>query len=392
MKPIATRSHSVTSGGAFDIWHKAMALEAAGQDIIHLELGEPDFDTPPHIMAAAEQAMRNGRTRYDGATGDRALRHEIAKYITASRGVPISAEHVVVTQGVKGGLFTALFALLEPGEEVLVPDPGYPMYHQILELFDNKSVPYPLRPENKFQPLAAEIESLITPQTKCVLLNSPANPTGTILSAETMGEIAALAVKYDLWVVADEIYYQIYFSADPPPSILSYEGMVERTILLDGFSKPYAMTGWRLGFAVCPPGLVQPMANIIVCNYSNVAPFIQDAGTAALTGSQACVKTMLNAYKSRRDLVMRHLDTFTGIDYIYPDGAFYLMLDVRALGDAKLLAEAFLAEGVALLPAASFGSQGEGFLRMAFTASAERLEEALQRMKGVLVNWEKRSG
>ena len=389
MKPIATRTRSVTSGGAFDIWHKAMALEAAGQDIIHLELGEPDFDTPPHIMEAAEQAMRNGRTRYDGALGDGTLRREIAKYITESRGVPVPAEQVVVTQGVKGGLFAALFALLESGDEVLVPDPGYPMYHQILELFDSRSVPYPLRPENKFQPLAAEIESLITPRTKCILLNSPANPTGTILSAETMADMAALAIKHDLWVVSDEIYYQIYFSAEPPPSILSYEGMAERTILLDGFSKPYAMTGWRLGFAICPPVLIQPMANIIVCNYSNVAPFIQDAGTAALTGPQDCVQTMLNAYRSRRDLVMRHLDTFEGIDYIYPDGAFYLMLDVRALGDAKLLAEAFLVEGVALLPAASFGSQGEGFLRMAFTASTERLEEALQRMRRVLADWEK---
>jgi len=387
MKPIAKRTEKVTSGGAFDIWEKAMALEAQGHDVIHLEIGEPDFDTPVHIQEAAVTALHNGRTRYDGALGDMALRREIARYVSQTRGVETSPEQVVVTQGVKGGLFASLFALLEAGDEVLIPDPGYPLYQQIIGLFDGMAVPYPLRPENQFQPNTADIEARMTEKTKCVLLNSPANPTGTILSEETLAGIAELVLKHDLWVIADEIYFQIYFTEEPPQSIYSYEGLAERTILLDGFSKPYAMTGWRLGFAVCPPQVVPALGNIIVCNYSHVAPFIQDAGTAAFVESQACVQEMLLAYKTRRDLVVRHLDEMAGIRYIYPNGAFYLMLDVRELGDAQALADAFLAAGVALLPAASFGSQGEGFLRLAFTESAERLAEGLGRMKSVLSKW-----
>ena len=382
MKPRAKRTHNITNVGAFAIWEKAIALEAQGKEIVHLEIGEPDFDTPVHIAQAAQQAILAGRTRYGSATGSPALRQAIAKYVTRTREINVEASRVMVTPGVKSALFFALHALVESGDEVLIPNPGFPAYQQIVRIAEGTAIYYPLSAENDFQPVSADIEPLITPKTKCILLNSPANPTGTVHSQETLADMVALAQKHDLWVISDEIYYQLHFTKEPPPSIYSLPGMAERTILCDGFSKPYAMTGWRLGFGIFPQELCEPIFTLMVNNHSSLPLFIQDAGVVALEGPQDCVAEMVNTYKKRRDLVVRLLDTIPGIRYTYPDGAFYIMIDVSALtNDVNALADALLEAGVALLPGASFGSNGEGFLRLAFCQSEEKISWALEQVR-----------
>ncbi|MGB0387324.1 MAG: pyridoxal phosphate-dependent aminotransferase [Ardenticatenaceae bacterium] len=386
MKPRAKRTENIANVGAFAIWEKANALEAEGKKIVHLELGEPDFDTPAHIMEAAQEALLAGRTRYGSAVGSPALREAIASYVTRTRQIDVEASRVMVTPGVKSALFFALHALVESGDEVLLPNPGFPAYQQIVRITEGTPICYPLSAENGFLPVSADIEALITPKTKCLLLNSPANPTGTIHTKETVAEMAALAQKYDLWVISDEIYYQLHFTAEPPPSIYSLPGMAERTILCDGFSKPYAMTGWRLGFGIFPADLCESIYALMVNNHSSLPLFIQDAGLVALEGAQDCVVDMVATYKKRRDLVVRLLDTIPGIRYTYPDGAFYIMIDVSAItDDVNALADALLEAGVALLPAASFGSNGEGFLRLAFCQSEENISWALEQVKQTIL-------
>ncbi len=382
MKLRAKRTHNIANVGAFAIWEKANALEAQGREIVHLEIGEPDFDTPTHIAQAAQESILAGRTRYGSAIGSLALRQAITKYVARTRNIDLEASQVMVAPGVKSVLFFALHALVESGDEVLIPNPGFPAYQQIVRITEATPVYYPLSPENNFQPVAAEIETLITPKTKCLLLNSPANPTGTIHTKKILADIAALAQKYDLWVISDEIYYQLHFTAEPPPSIYSLPGMRKRTILCDGFSKPYAMTGWRLGFGVFPEALCDAIFTLMVNNHSCMPLFIQDAGIAALEKPQDCVIEMVETYKKRRDLVVKLLDTIPGIRYTYPDGAFYIMIDVSAItDDVNALANTLLEAGVALLPGASFGSNAEGFLRLAFCQSEEKISWALKQMK-----------
>lgn len=388
MKPQAKRTHNIANVGAFAIWEKAHALEAQGKEIVHLEIGEPDFDTPAHIAKAAQESILAGRTRYSSAIGSLALRQAIAKYVTRTREINIDASQVMVTPGVKSALFFALHALVESGDEVLIPNPGFPAYQQIVRITEGTPVYYPLSPENGFQPVSAEIEALITPNTKCLLLNSPANPTGTIHTKEILADIATLAQKYDLWVISDEIYYQLHFTAEPPPSLYSLPGMANRTILCDGFSKPYAMTGWRLGFGVFPEALCHAIFTLMVNNHSCMPLFIQDAGVAALEGPQDCVVEMVATYEKRRDLVVKLLDTIPGIRYTHPDGAFYIMIDVSDItNDVNALANRFLEAGVALLPGASFGSNAEGFLRLAFCQSEEKISWALEQVKETILAW-----
>ena len=355
-----------------------MALEAQGHDIIHLELGEPDFETPAHIVEAANRALAEGRTRYGWPLGSPALRQAIADYVCKSRGVAVDPARVVVTPGVKGALHFAMHTILSLGDEVLIPDPGYPPYQPLIRIPGGVPVAYRLRAEDGYQIDAAELESRITPRTTAIVLNSPSNPTGTMFSAESLQKIADVALKHDLWIIADEIYYQIHFTEDAPQSLFSRPEMHDRLILCDGFSKPYAMTGWRLGFAVLPPALVQPIRDLIVYNYSSLPPFIYDAGVAALTGSQECVREMVATYRRRRDRTVEILQTIPNIQFTYPDSAFYMMIDVsRVCDDAEELAERLLDAGVAFLPGASFGEMGKGFLRLAFCQSEDRIRQGL---------------
>lgn len=384
MKALAPRSQHISGEGAFAVWERALNLEAEGVDIIHLEVGEPDFITPAHIRAAGIESIQAGRTQYGFATGERNLREAMAAYVTRSRGVPTVAERVLVTTGVKGALYVTILLLAGEGDEVLIPNPGYSSYREITRIAGATPVPYPLRGANGFQPDIAEIASLITSRTKCILLNSPANPSGTILSPAGLDAIAELATQHDLWIISDEVYSQLYFTPTAPESIYTRPGMPERTILMDGLSKAYAMTGWRIGFGVFPDELVRPAINHIMNTWSCLPLFVQDAGVVALNGPQQCVAEMRNAYHERRDVAIELLCTLPDIKVTVPEGGFYLMMDVSAIGEAEALAYRFLEAGVGLLPGRVFGSEGGNYLRMALTQPIDKLHEAIARMKSVL--------
>lgn len=367
--------------GAFGVWEKAMVLERQGRDIIHLELGEPDFETPTHIMEAAHKGMLAGRTRYGSSAGEWHLREAIAAYLQRSRNIHVTPKRIMVTPGVKGALSYTMLSMIEAGDEVLLPTPGYPPYKELVAFANGKSVLYELKQEDAFQINSAEISQKITPRTKAIILNSPSNPTGTLLSRESLEKVAAIAKEHDLWIIADEVYFQMYYTADRPISIYELPDMAERTILLDGFSKAYAMTGWRLGFAVIPEDLADNYSKMMVSVHSNLPQFIQDAGAVALNGPQDCVAEMVAAYKRRRDLTYAALSTMDNIETVYPDGAFYILMDIRKTGlDSETLAYQILNQGVALLP------QGPDYLRIAFTQSESSMAKALEIMRKVVNN------
>lgn len=355
-----------------------MALEATGAKIIHLELGEPDFDTPAHISEAAHRSMRNGRTHYDSSIGDIALRQAIAAYLHRSRQITCDPSEIIVTQGVKGGIFMTLMALIETGDEVLLPAPFYPPYAEIVRFAGGRGVDCPLV-ETGFQIEAAHLEQFVTPKTKAIIINSPANPTGVILSEASLTAVAHIAQKHNLWVISDEIYIQINFTVQQPATIYTLPGMAERTILLDGFSKPYAMTGWRLGFGVFPEVVKTAVLNIIVQAYSSLPLFIQDAGTVALNGSQDAVVRMREIYRGRRDTAVQLTNDIPNVTAPFPEGAFYLYLDISQTGqDAQTLAYQLLEQGVAFLPI------GSDHLRVAFTRPKDEIAAGLEILANAL--------
>ncbi|MEM8860846.1 MAG: pyridoxal phosphate-dependent aminotransferase, partial [Chloroflexota bacterium] len=371
------------SGGAFDIWAKAEALVNQGRDVIRLEIGEPDIPTPPHIVEEAIRAMKAGRTGYYASAGTPGLRKAIADYLSPTRQIDANWENVLISPGVKGTLYTAVSTTVPPGGEMLVPDPGYPMYDSIMPLVGGTSIPYPLRPENRFQPDPDEIRRLITPQTTTIMVNSPSNPTGTLIDYEVMAEIAKIAIDYDLWVLSDEVYAQIYFNNSFPTSPVSFPDMLQRTIVMDGASKAYNMTGWRIGFGLFPDALVEGVLQIMVHTHSCLPPFIMDAAELAFSGPQDCVQDMRQLYKERADVVCDKLESVPGIRAIKPDGAFYVMVDVSEIAgkDDKAAADKVLYDGgVAVLPGSGLGSQGEGFFRLSLTQPAEVINEAVDRM------------
>ena len=344
--------------------------------------------TPQHIVDAAERSLKAGRTGYVGSAGTPGLRQAIADYLTRTRiHLNAKASNVVVAPGVKGVLYASVLMTVPKGGEILVPDPGYPMYQSIMAYVDGKSIPYPLRPENRFQPDPAEIESLITPNTAAILINSPSNPTGTLIEPAVMEQIAAIAVKHDLWVLSDEVYGQIYFGDTFPVSPVSYPGMAERTIVMDGCSKAYNMTGWRVGFGYYPDPLVGPAMQLAVHTHSCLPPFIMDAAEEAFNGPQDCVAEMRDLYRERAAVVCDKLESVPGISAIRPDGAFYVMVDVSEIAgqDDKAAANIVLNGGVAILPGSGMGKQSEGMFRISLTQPAEVIYDAVDRMIDALV-------
>ena len=380
MKPYAARASRIMGMGAFGVWEKAMKLERQGRSIIHLELGEPDFETPAHIVAAAHHGMLTGRTLYGSSAGEWTLREAIAGYLQRSRDIDVIPERIMVTPGVKGALSYTMLSLIEAGDEVLLPTPGYPPYKELVAFANGKSVFYELKQSDGYQIDSAEILSKITPRTKAIIINTPSNPTGTLLNRESLEKVATIAKQHDLWVIADEVYFQIVYAADRPISIYELPDMAERTILMDGFSKTYAMTGWRLGYAVIPLDLADKFSKMMVSVHSSLPPFIQDAGAAALNSSQDCVAEMVAAYRRRRDLTYAALSTMPNIETVYPNGAFYILMDIRQTGrDSETLAYQILDQGVALLP------QGDDYLRIAFTQSEVDMARALEIVQRQLV-------
>jgi aspartate aminotransferase len=367
---------------AFEVLAKARALEAKGRDVVHLEIGEPDFDTPRAIVAAGVAALERGETHYTQSAGVIELREAIARYLRERRGVHADPAQVIVTPGAKPIMFYALLALLDEGDEAIYPDPGFPIYSSMIDFSGARGVPLPLREENGFQPDLDELRRLVTSRTKVLVLNSPNNPTGSVLSSEAIRAIAAIARERDLWVLTDEIYGELVYDGEHR-SIAVEEDMAERTILLDGFSKTFAMTGWRLGYGVFPRALVEPVTKLVTNSVSCTATFVQRAGAAALSSRPPEVDRMVAEFRRRRDAVTKGLNAVPGITCRAPQGAFYVFPNVRGLGlrSSAEVADRLLNEaGVATLAGTCFGAAGEGYLRLSYANSLPNLEKAVSRI------------
>jgi aspartate/methionine/tyrosine aminotransferase len=370
---------------AFEVLVRARALEAQGRHIIHLEIGEPDFETPSHIVEAGKKALDEGWTHYGPTQGLPELRHAIAEHVSETRRISVGAEHVCVVPGGKPIIFFPMLALLEEGDEVIYPNPGFPIYESMINFLGASPVPIPLVEERGFSFDLALFEKNLSNRTKLIILNSPQNPTGGVIPADDIRAIAELVRERDVVILSDEIYSRIYFG-ERPLSIASLPGMLEKTIILDGFSKIYAMTGWRLGYGVMPLWLVDAVNKLMVNSNSCTASFTQRAGLAALTGPQEEADRMVGEFRRRRDAFCAGLNTLPGFRCPIPEGAFYAFPNIAGTGwKSKALADALLEQaGVACLSGTSFGRYGEGYLRFSIANSAENLMEAVERIRRFL--------
>jgi aspartate/methionine/tyrosine aminotransferase len=381
MFDVAERMGRLGTESAFEVLARARALERQGKSVIHLEIGEPDFDTPPHIKEAAKRALDGGATHYGPSAGLPELREAIARHVAETRGVPVTADEVVVTPGAKPIMFFAILALVNRGDEVVYPNPGFPIYESVIDFVGGVPVPIPLLEETGFGFDLAELERRVSRKTKLLIINSPENPTGGVLAPDEIGRIAELARHFRVPVLTDEIYRRFLYEGEFA-SILSRPGMKEQTILLDGFSKSYAMTGWRLGYGVMPTPLADHLTRLMTNSASCTATFVQQAGLAALQGDDTPVRTMVEEFRRRRDLIVEGLCRLPGVRCARPGGAFYVFPNVKALGrSSKEIATYLLEEaGVALLWGSAFGKFGEGYLRLSYAASRESIQQALERM------------
>ena len=386
---LAERMERLEIESAFDVLVKARALEAKGRSVVHLEIGEPDFPSPPHVVEAAKRALDEGWTHYGPPQGLPDLREAIAAYVSRTRGIAVSARHVCVVPGGKPIIFFPMLALLEPGNEVIYPDPGFPIYRSMIQFLGAKAVPVPLLEERGFSFDLNILRDSLSAKTKLLILNSPENPTGGVIPEEDVREIAALVKERDLVVLSDEIYSRIYYTPEPPFSIASLPDMQQKTILLDGFSKTYAMTGWRLGYGVMAEWLVDAVNKLMVNSNSCAASFTQRAAIEALTGPQTEVEQMVEQFRQRRTAFCAALNDIPGFSCRPPAGAFYAFANVKRTGIAsKDLADLLLEDaGVACLNGGSFGAQGEGYLRFSFANSIENLLEAARRIKAISGKW-----
>jgi aspartate aminotransferase len=383
---------SVMSGeGALSVFARAKELEAQGRSIIHLELGEPDFHPGKSVIESATRALSEGKDRYCAVAGVPALREELAVYLARTRNIKVSPSNIVLAPGCKIALFLAMMALLEPGDEVLYPDPGFPGYPSIALGLGAVPVPFTLSARNNFQPDPAELESKITARTRMLLTNSPGNPTGTVYTDSVQRALAELAVQHDLWVLSDEIYARIIYGGEYL-SMLRYPGMHERTLIIDGFSKSFAMTGWRLGYTVAPPEVVPALAMMAVNTYTCVAEFTQYAAIDALRDREGNTAHMVGEFARRREQFVRDLNRVPGFRCLAPEGAFYAWVDITGTGmTAEDLCRTLLEDadaGVAAIPGAAFGPSGKNFIRFSFASSTATLHEAVERILKVSSAWQ----
>jgi aspartate aminotransferase len=389
MRSIASRMSVMTGEGALSVFARAKELEGEGRYIIHLELGEPDFHPGKSVIESAAKALADGKDRYCAVAGVPALREEIAAYLDRTRNIKVSAANIVLAPGCKLALFLGMMALLEPGDEVLYPDPGFPGYASIALGLGAVPVHFALSAQNHFQPDPAEIASKITPRTRMLITNSPGNPTGTVYTDAVQRALAELAVKHDLWVLSDEIYARINYGGEYL-SMLRYPGMHERTLIIDGFSKSFAMTGWRLGYTVAPPEVVPALVMMAVNSYTCVAEFTQYAAIDALRDREGNTEYMVGEFTRRREQFVRELNRVPGFRCLPPEGAFYAWVDIASTGmSAENLCRILLEDaGVAAIPGAAFGPTGKEFIRFSFASSMETLHEAVERIVKVSAAWQ----
>jgi aspartate aminotransferase len=388
MAKIATRIAQLTGEGALAVYTRAKELEKQGRSIIHLELGEPDFHPAAPVVDALRAAVAEGRDRYVSTRGIPPLREGIADYLKRTRKLDVRAEQVLVAPGCKMALALAMMALIEPGDEVLYPDPSFPIYPSFTRGLGAKAVSYALREKNRFQPDVAEIAAKITPKTRMLIFNSPNNPTGTVFSDRTLLQIAELARKHDLWVIADEIYARILFNGEYK-SIWALPGMADRTVIIDGFSKSFAMTGWRLGYAVAQTRVIDALDMLVLNTFTCTAEFTQVAGIEALLDMTSAVPAMVHEYRKRRDLFVAKLNKIPGFRCQSPDGAFYAWVNIEETGRTAEEVQKILLEevGVAGIAGAAFGAEGKNFVRFSLVSAAQQLEEALERIRRVSSHW-----
>jgi aspartate/methionine/tyrosine aminotransferase len=381
MRRLASRMSRLGTETAFEVLARAKALEAEGRDIIHLEIGEPDFDTPSNIVEAAIDALRRGETHYTPSAGIFELREAVAEEMSKTRGIEVNPDQVVITPGAKPIMFFGIIALCEPGDEVIYPNPGFPIYESVINFAGATPVPVRLRMERAFSFDVEELQELISPRTKMIIINSPANPTGEVLTEEDLEAISEIAIERDIMVLSDEIYSRIIYEGEHY-SIASIPGMQERTIILDGFSKTYAMTGWRLGYGVMPEWLAVQVAKLMTNSNSCTASFTQWAGIEALKGPQEEVYKMVEAFRKRRDVIVEGLNEIPGFRCLKPKGAFYVFPNIEGTGIGSKAMENYLLEeaGVAILSGTSFGEYGEGFVRLSYANSVKNIEKALNRI------------
>jgi aspartate/methionine/tyrosine aminotransferase len=388
MTRIASRVSQLNGEGALTVYSRAKELESQGRSIIHLELGEPDFHPAAPVVDALRDAVAAGRDRYCSTRGIPALRQAIADYLKHTRRLDVAAEQVLVAPGCKMALSLAMMALIEPGDEVLFPDPSFPIYPSFARGLGATAVPYGLEEKNRFQPDVDEIARKITPRTTMLIFNSPNNPTGTVFSDTVLEKLAGLAAKHDLWVLADEIYARILFKGEYK-SIRSLPGMAERTVIIDGFSKSFAMTGWRLGYAAAPVKVIDAMDLLVLNTFTCAAEFTQVAAVEALRDSTNAVDAMVAEYRKRRDQFVAGLNRIPGFRCQAPDGAFYAWVNIADTGlSAEEVQKLLLEEaGVAGIAGAAFGPGGKNFLRFSLVSARKLLEEALERMQRVSMHW-----
>ena len=388
MPNIATRVSELSGEGALAVFARAKELEQQGRSIIHLELGEPDFHPAAPVVDAVRAAVANGRDRYVSPRGIPALRSAIADYLNRTRRLEVSPEEVLVAPGCKMALALAMMALVEAGDEVLCPDPGFPIYPSFARGLGAKAVRFPLDEKNGFQPEVEEIAGKITGKTRVFIFNSPGNPTGTVFDEKALERIAELARKHDLWVISDEVYARILFTGEYQ-SIRSLPGMAERTVIVDGFSKSFAMTGWRLGYAVAPKNVIDALDVLVMNTFTCTAEFSQVAAIEALEDSTGAVPAMVGEFKKRRDMFVSRLNRIPGFRCQTPGGAFYAWVNIEDTGRSAEEVQQLLLEeaGVAAIAGAAFGEEGKNYLRFSLVSAPHLLEEALDRIERVARGW-----
>ena len=384
-KSLASRQDRLGTETAFLTLARARELEAQGRHIVHLEIGEPDFDTPEHIKDAAKQALDDGFTHYGPSPGEMPVREAVAAHQTERQGYDIGADRIIVTPGGKPVMFFSILALIEEGDEVIYPNPGFPIYESMINYAGGTAVPIPLEERFDFSLDVDRLESLVTDNTKLIIVNSPNNPCGSVVSDDDLERIAKIAVENDLVVLSDEIYKDMYYEGSHT-SITKFDGMVGRTIILDGFSKSYAMTGWRLGYGVFPEFMMDAVTKLMTNSVSCTSVAVQMAGVAALTGPQDSVGEMMDEFRVRRDLVVQGMNALPGVSCRTPGGAFYAFPNISGTGlDSRTFADRAMDEaGVALLSGTAFGEHGNGYIRISFANSQENLRLAIDRLGEML--------
>jgi aspartate/methionine/tyrosine aminotransferase len=382
---LADRMARLGTESAFEVLARARAMEAEGRKVVHLEIGEPDFDTPGHIGEAAAAAIREGFTHYTPAPGIPELREAVSSFFHRTRGLEYPPDRIVVVPGAKPILFFTILALCQEGDEVIYPDPGFPMYESIAAFAGATPVPVPLREERGFAVDPEELASLLTERTRLVILNSPHNPCGSTVGREDLERVATVVADRDLYVLSDEVYWAIRYAGEHS-SVAQMDGMADRTILLDGCSKSFAMTGWRLGFAALPEPLVEPVTRLAINSVSCTAAMVQKAAVAALTGPFEPVQEMVEEFRRRRDVIVEGLNRIDGLSCVEPSGAFYVFPNATAISPSTRDLAVYLLEqaGVACLWGTAFGPAGQGYLRFSYANSVENIRDALESIEAAL--------